>query len=222
MLCAGAELVGSAGAEDALNRVLASRPAWSPPDGDLLVVAPHPDDEVLGAGGLMRAWAARGAKVTVLSVSDGEAADPARHALGSVRREELNEALRKLCPTHVSVTRLGLPDGKITQHLNRLRNALSSLASGRLTLIAPYERDGHPDHEAVGNLCVEIARTQHMPLAQYAIRTWERAAPETLRDSRWVRFALTDDARRAKARALSCFRSNALAHFDRPYEAFLV
>lgn len=55
------------------NRLLADRPAWSPEDGPLLVVAPHPDDEVLGAGGLIRAWAARGARVSVLSVSDEKA-----------------------------------------------------------------------------------------------------------------------------------------------------
>jgi LmbE family N-acetylglucosaminyl deacetylase len=196
-----------------------------------LVVAPHPDDEVLGAGGLIRAWSARGSKVTVLSVSDGEAADPRRRALGSVRREELTAALRKLCPTHVSVMRLGLPDGRITQYLNRLRNAMLSLAVGQDTLIGPYERDGHPDHEAVGRLCVEFARSQQVPLARYAIRTWQRAAPDTLGDARWVRFALSDDARRAKVRALHCFKSQidegeaaplTSRDFDKGYEAFLL
>jgi LmbE family N-acetylglucosaminyl deacetylase len=205
------------------SRLLDDPPVWSPADGDLLVVAPHPDDEVLGAGGLMRAWAARGAKVNVLSVSDGEAA-------GS----ELNEALRKLSPTHVSVTRLGLPDGKIAHHLNRLRNAILSLASAKPTLIAPYERDGHPDHEAVGNMCIEFAHSQRIPIARYAIRAWHRAAPDP-HEARWVRFMLSDDARRAKARAVQCFKSQrppgwgdpsaplrTLSHFLRPYEAFLL
>jgi LmbE family N-acetylglucosaminyl deacetylase len=225
-LCAGAA---------GWDRLLSNCPSWTPPDGDLLVVAPHPDDEVLGAGGLMRAWVARGAKVSVLSVSDGEAASPERRALGSVRREELTEALRKLCPTHVAVTRLGLPDGRITQHLNRLRNALLSFASGPMTLIAPYERDGHPDHAAVGSLCVDFARSRQIPLARYAIRTWQRAAPENLDEARWVKFVLADDSRRAKTRALRCFKSQIdprwgddvvtaanLRDWERPYEAFLL
>jgi LmbE family N-acetylglucosaminyl deacetylase len=216
---------------DAWDRLLRDRPAWTPPEGDLLVIAPHPDDEVLGAGGLIRAWSSRGAKVSVLSVSDGEAADPHWRALGSVRREELAAALRRLCSTHVSVTRLGLPDGKITQHLNRLRNAMLSLASRTVTLIGPYEHDGHPDHEAVGNLCVEFARSQQIPLARYAIRAWQRAAPPTLGDARWVKFVLSDEARRAKARALHCFKSQidggeaapgAACDVDKPYEAFLL
>jgi LmbE family N-acetylglucosaminyl deacetylase len=217
------------------DQLLCNCPSWTPPDGDLLVVAPHPDDEVLGAGGLMRAWVARGAKVSVLSVSDGEAAFPERCAPGSVRREELTEALRKLCPTYVAVTRLGLPDGRITQHLNRLRNSLLSLASGPVTLIAPYEHDGHPDHAAVGSLCVDFARSQQIPLARYAIRTWQRAAPDNLGEARWVKFVLADDSRRAKMRALRCFKSQIDPHggdavvtaanlrdLERPYEAFLL
>jgi LmbE family N-acetylglucosaminyl deacetylase len=201
-------------------------PLWSPEDGALLIVAPHPDDEILGAGGLIRTWAARGAEVTVLSVTDGEAAEPRRHDLGPIRRGELTEALRKLCPTHVSVTRLGLPDGHIAHHVNRLRNAILSLARGKLTIIAPYEHDGHPDHESVGGVCLEFARSQQLPIARYAIRAWQRAAFEQLRDARWGKFPLGDDALRAKSRALSCFRTQLKgcdnAPLLKPYEAFLL
>jgi LmbE family N-acetylglucosaminyl deacetylase len=206
--------------------LIADGPAWSPQEGALLVVAPHPDDEILGAGGLIRTWAARGAEVSVLSVSDGEAAEPARHGLGEIRRGELTEALRKLCPTHVSVTRLGLPDGRIAQHVNRLRNAILSLARGKLTLIAPYEHDGHPDHEAVGGVCLEFARSQQLPIARYAIWAWERAAAGKLREARWGKFVLGDDALRAKTRALGCFRTQlegcAAGLLLKPYEAFLL
>ena len=224
-------------------------PAWSPKDGDLLVVAAHPDDEVRGAGGLIHAWAARGATVRVLSVSDGETLDPRCSALASARREELNDALRKLCPTHVAVTRLGLPLGKISQHHNRLRNALLSLASGEVTLVAPNERAAHPDHEAAGRVCVEFARAQGIALARYGIGQYgigpgqpaaRESAPRdgTARagEARWVKFVLTDDAARAKARAMQCFRARSMSRrgrsltpaaeapqaAERAYEAFLV
>ena len=43
-------------------------------DGErVVVVAPHPDDEVLAAGGLMRWMACRGREVLVVGVTDGEA-----------------------------------------------------------------------------------------------------------------------------------------------------
>jgi len=217
---------------------VAEYPPWCPLSADLLVVAAHPDDEVRGAGGLIHAWVARGGTVRVLSVSDGEPADPRCGALASARREELNAALRTLCPTHVAVTRLGVPLGRIGQHLNRLRNALLPLASGKVTLLAPNERAGHPDHEAVGRVCAQFARARGIPLARYAIGQYGIGPARTAaRDSgpRWVKFVLADDARRAKARAMQCFRSR--SHFrrdrtvpsgratqapERAYEAFLV
>lgn len=38
-------------------------------DSSVLVVAPHPDDEILGAGGTIAKYAADGREVTVLTVS---------------------------------------------------------------------------------------------------------------------------------------------------------
>jgi LmbE family N-acetylglucosaminyl deacetylase len=197
--------------------------AWSPQEGPLLVVAPHPDDEILGAGGLIRTWTMRGSEVSVLSVSDGETNAAGRPGHGAVR---LNQALRRLCPTHVSVTRLGIPDGRISCHLNRLRNALLSLARGKLTLIAPYERDRHPDREAVGDVCLKFARDLKLPIARYAIRAWPRGAADGAREPLLRKFLLSDDARRAKARALGCFRSQFdggdLGALAEPYEAFIL
>ena len=143
--------------DESWSKMLAKCPSWSPEGEALLVVAPHPNDETLGAGGLIRTWAALGRQVNVLSVSDGEAAEPRLEGLGNVRREEMREALRKLCPTHVSVTRLGLPDGRIAEHLNRLRNAMLSLCRDKVTLIAPCSsaRGSSPQvpaHQANGEM----------------------------------------------------------------------
>src|SRR5580692_8282234 len=72
-------------------------PAWSPRAGPLVVVAPHPDDETLGAGGLIHTWAARhGLPVVIVSVTDGEAACPEIPNLAAVRRSELEAARREL------------------------------------------------------------------------------------------------------------------------------
>lgn len=45
-----------------------------------LVVAPHPDDEVLGPGGTLAVLAAGGTAVAVLALTDGEASHPASDA----------------------------------------------------------------------------------------------------------------------------------------------
>src|ERR1700677_2388708 len=89
--------------------MLAKWRAWSPEEGAVLGIAPHPNDEILGAGGLIRPWAAYGRPVSVLSVADGEAADPGLDGLANLRREELRAAFRKICPTPVFVTPAGIP-----------------------------------------------------------------------------------------------------------------
>lgn len=220
--------------EQAWLELLASGAEWQPKCPHLLVVAPHPDDEVLGAGGLIRACAMGAGKVTVLSVTDGEAADLSQADLGLVRRQELLEALRRLSQLHVQVERLGLRDGGVTQQANRLHDAILSLCEPDTTLVAPYERDGHPDHEAAGSVSLAIAHDFAIPLLRYPIWAWHHTDPRSLPPLRWVRFPLSEGAQRAKRRAILCFESqlrprrgppvvpeHVLAHFERPYEAFI-
>lgn len=215
--------------------MLGACPQWAPADGPLVVISVHPDDEVLAVGGLIHTWTGLGRPVTIVSVTDGEAAIPKWRRLDLVRRTELKGALRKLCMTHVSVIRVGLPDGEVRRHGNRLRNALLAFTQPGVTLIAPYEHDGHADHESIGEICCGLAQSHGVAVARYPLFTWQRTAAAALSRARWGRFPLSLEARRAKARAVQCFASqleppgaapvlpqHVLGHFARPYEAFLV
>ena len=82
--------------ESSWQTILAPAPLWSPGEGPLLIISPHPDNEVLAAGGLIHMWKQAGRRVTILSLTDGEAAYPHWRRLAQVRREELKEALRVL------------------------------------------------------------------------------------------------------------------------------
>ena len=53
-------------------RTLEQASAWIPNPVPTVVVAPHPDDETLAAGGLIAALTSRGIPVTVVAVTDGE------------------------------------------------------------------------------------------------------------------------------------------------------
>jgi LmbE family N-acetylglucosaminyl deacetylase len=230
-----AETADAATLETKWLELLERQQEWTPQIVPLIVVSPHPDDEVLAAGGLIHSWAAAGRAVTVVSVTDGEAAFPSWHGLDLVRRDELKGALRKLCPTHVSVVRIGLPDGKVGHYANRVRNALLALIEPRMTLIAPYERDGHCDNEVIGEVCVSLARSHGVALARYPVSTWHHSDPGSFVETRWGRFVLSLEARRAKARAIQCFASQldppraspavpkrVLPHFERRFEAFIL
>jgi LmbE family N-acetylglucosaminyl deacetylase len=205
------------------------------PDAAMVVVSPHPDDEVLGAGGLIHAAALADRDITVLSVTDGEAAYPDWEDLNRIRCREVRRALSLLAPLKVAHAHLRIPDGRVAQHRATLFRALGRYISRRTLLVAPYERDGHPDHDATGEVCCEIARLRAARLWRYPIWTWHHSTPNRFADQSWGRFALDAPARQAKARAMRCFASqthpsgrepivphHVMPYFARPYEAFLL
>jgi LmbE family N-acetylglucosaminyl deacetylase len=217
------------------ERLLNLVPDWSAAPGSLLVVSPHPDDEVLATGGLMRLHAAAGLAVTVLSVTDGAAAYPDWVGLDLVRRRELADALHVLGGGAIELIHLGLPDGRVGAFRRRLHDALGGLVTDRPTIVAPYELDGHPDHDATGATCAEFARLHRLTLIRYPVWTWHHAAPESFTPTVWGRVRLDPGTQHAKFRAIECFASqlrppgrqpivppHVLGYFKRGYEAFLL
>jgi LmbE family N-acetylglucosaminyl deacetylase len=92
----------------------AARPATAPTATDVLVLAPHPDDEVLMAGGVIATAVAQGLRVDVVVVTNG---DLSCRRDGRVRQGETVAALARLGVPERHVRFLGYPDG----HLERLR-----------------------------------------------------------------------------------------------------
>lgn len=217
------------------DRYLRTMPLWRPAQQPLLVVSPHPDDEVLAAGGLMRLHARAGFDVTVVSVTDGAAAFPDWVGLDQVRRHELDAGLRMLGGGLIQLERLGIPDGQVGAFRPTLHAAISRHADRRPIIVAPYECDGHPDHDAVGEVCGEVVRHHRLTLVRYPVWTWHRATPAAFAEARWARLPLDPATLEAKARAIECFGSqlkpvgrapivppHVLSHFERAYEAFLL
>jgi LmbE family N-acetylglucosaminyl deacetylase len=215
--------------------LLDSAPSLALPSCPILIVSPHPDDEVLGAGGLIHCAALAGHAVTVLSVTDGEQAYPDWQGLARIRRRELSDALSVLAPSGVSHECLGFPDGELDRERTALFDAIDRRLSPAALLVAPYERDGHPDHEATAEVCCAIAKLRGLRVWRYPIWAWHHARPEDFDARPLGRFLLDAEAVGAKAQALSCFTSqlrpwgrapiipaHVLRYFARPYEAFLV
>nr|MDT0666678.1 PIG-L family deacetylase [Micromonospora sp. DSM 115978] len=93
-------------------------------------MAPHPDDETLGVGGLMVLLRRAGVPVTVVAVTDGDASHPHSPTLRPADLVRLRDAERKaafaeLGLADVPVHRLGLPDGGVARYRGPLTDALT-------------------------------------------------------------------------------------------------
>jgi bacillithiol biosynthesis deacetylase BshB1 len=125
----------------------------SMPTLDYLVIAPHPDDAELAAGGTILLLRAQGARVGVLDLTDGE---PTPHGSPEIRRRETEAATAVLGLDWRD--NLGLPNRSLTADLEARRRLAVVLRQLRpRVLFAPYWEDAHPDHVAASAL-VDAAR----------------------------------------------------------------
>jgi LmbE family N-acetylglucosaminyl deacetylase len=146
----------------------------------VVVVVPHPDDETLGAGGLLHRLRAVGTPVTVVFVTDGAAGYPGSgpdqaEELARIRRDEALAALATLDITADRAVFLDVPDGDVAGSAEvELAQRLGPLLAGHQAdlCLAPWPLDPHPDHQAVGRAAVVATATAGVTQWQYPI--WMR------------------------------------------------
>ncbi|MCY1159804.1 MAG: putative LmbE-like protein [Citricoccus sp.] len=185
----------------------------------LVVVAAHPDDETLGATGLIRSVLAAGGSVRVVMASLGERSHPdspthTPEQLVGVRRAELASAIQALGEGHrdrIELVGLGLPDGDLAAHADRVRVAVVDLLDGHpgpAVLATHYRADGHADHDALGHALSALAADRGLALYEFPIWFWHWADPARHPEWRdWVRWPLTAEDRASRRNALSAHAS---------------
>lgn len=207
----------------------------------VVVLAAHPDDETLGVGGLVCLLARAGARLSVVWATDGEASHPGSVAaagcdLAAERRGEADAALAALGADRAPRIRLGLPDGDVAGHEQRLTETLGDLVPPGAAVLTPWSGDAHPDHEA----CGRAARAVTDRVLEYPVWAWSWARPDDPRVpwARAVRVELPTEVRDRKAAAVDCFGTQVrplgpepadgpvlpprvLAHFGRGYEVLM-
>ncbi|HEX9417746.1 MAG TPA: PIG-L family deacetylase [Methylomirabilota bacterium] len=168
----------------------------------VFVLAPHPDDEVLGAAGLIDAVRRRGLDMHVVVATDG-AAGPDKLGLGKglarEREAETRRALAALGVPLASVSFLGVPDGHLTRLWERgwgpdtsgeresaddVLGALDAafVAGTPDAVVLPMPLDAHPDHRALHHFAVlallgarpEVRPPEVLGYLIHGSRSWER------------------------------------------------
>jgi LmbE family N-acetylglucosaminyl deacetylase len=195
----------------------------------LVVAAPHPDDEILGVGGLLATAHAAGARIEIVAVTDGEASHPRSTALAPSelarrRRAETAEALRRLGLPGTPVHHLGLPDGRVANHRLTLAVGLAALLTPGSWCLAPFAADGHPDHEATAEAASLACARTGARLVEYPVWLWHWAEPGDPRVpwARARRVELTSAVSAGKRTAVEAFATQIRALGPAPDDAAIL
>ena len=185
-----------------------------PPGCRAVILAPHPDDEVIGFGGLLALLAARHNDILVIALTDGEASHPGSRQwptsrLAEARTGESMAGLYNFGVSSRSHSRLSLPDGKpagcrgvLAQHPNQL------LRPGDV-VFSTWQLDGHPDHEAAGEVTARVCEKLGCRHWQAPVWMWHWARPGDARVpwSALRRLALPQTTLREKTMALAAHQT---------------
>jgi LmbE family N-acetylglucosaminyl deacetylase len=149
----------------------------------MVVLAPHPDDETLGCGGLLAAASARNLKPRVVFLTDGAASHAdsptwPKRRLVEVRKAEARAALAELGVEEECTLFLGWPDSAPhpvgspahQASVDELLRWFKPFAPK--SLWAPWSQEQHCDHEAAADLADAVRRAALIPLRRMDFMVW--------------------------------------------------
>lgn len=187
---------------------------------NILIIAPHPDDEVLGCGGIIRKYTDEGDCVYVLIASRGSARLYDQKKVEEVRKEALKAheilGVKKTFFLEFPAPELDtIPLADISREFSRIM-----VDCNIEILFLPHKGDIHNDHKVVFNAGLVAAR----PVENYSVK--EIYCYETLSETEWADpfgddvfipalFVNIEDTYSAKIKALECFKSQ-LKEFPNP------
>ena len=159
-------------------------PAYSPIflQGDALpkralILSPHPDDELIGAGGTIMEIIASGGSVQILHMTNGKQA----HVLSNITEPTRSTIRLREAACVASKLRAGIEcwekngDGNLSatkENVDRLRQLMQAFQPDAVFL--PFINDSHPDHVASNYIFQEAYQTGHFPNIKtvYAYEIW--------------------------------------------------
>jgi LmbE family N-acetylglucosaminyl deacetylase len=219
-------------------------------DGNCLILAPHPDDESLGCGGLIAACVASGKPPLVAILTDGAGSHPNSRAyppdrLRALRAQEVRTAIGHLGLAQDRIAFMDYPDAAAPHHGQDFDAAVAILLAlirsepACTAILAPWQGDPHCDHQAASVMAAAAARSAAIRHMAYPVWGWTLAAEVSVAGAEASGFRLDIQAflplKRAAIRAHQSqygnlitddpagFRLPAelLSVFDSPFETFI-
>jgi LmbE family N-acetylglucosaminyl deacetylase len=189
---------------------------WEPGAENVVVLAPHMDDETIGCGGTLAKHRAQGARVQVVFLTDGRGGSS---ALGAYRGEQRRQKELELVETRKREARnaletlgvqeqvfLDAEDGALKSSTSVASSLRRILEERRPDLVyVPFFLEQHPDHWAASALLLDAVAGTDLDFQCMSYEVWTPLFPNCL-----VRI---DEAIEKKKAALACYPSQ-LAEAD--------
>jgi LmbE family N-acetylglucosaminyl deacetylase len=143
---------------------------------DVMVLAPHPDDELIGCGGTLSRLIAEQARVKVVHVTDGGAAAALRglptERIENIRLEEARAVAVSM--GFDSLVFLREPDGALEERASLVDRLTTLIRETRPALIfAPFITDGHRDHRALSKILARAIRARPDLVSETRVLAYE-------------------------------------------------
>lgn len=179
--------------------------------GEILVLAPHPDDESLAMGAALCKASDAGRRVHVVVVTDGTRSHPnsishPSRVLSALRRDEVRAAVSILTRGRTEPIWLGYPDmaapeseDEFCEIARRLEPQLENVSA----IWTTWDGDPHPDHQRVWRLARYLA-TGKEGVHMFGCPLWGRVQEP-------VPHASSDGLRRLQVKGYHTRKSQAVA-----------
>ncbi len=188
---------------------------------NILIIAPHPDDDVIGMGGTIAVKAKEGYSFNIIYVTNGggtikteEYQDLSKTEMIKLRKIEAKKSLVPLVDdvSEAEQVFLGLESSVLFSKPELFTRELENILKTKKyeEIYIPYFKDKHPTHRAVAELSMEVIKGHKLKSALYAYETWD--ALPTGEDS-----VLVDIGKyyKNKLSAVSCHKSQcSITPFD--------
>lgn len=192
--------------------------------GTTVIIAPHPDDESLGCGGLIALLTQFGNPVRVIVMSDGvgshrNSREYPEDRLRALRQEETIAAVETLGLPRENIAFLDLPDQYVpvsgssgfSEAVDACYAAMTENEFAPETLVLPWRRDPHCDHAASWWIARAASAMIDRPLKILEYAVWlaelgDAAAWPTADEARVLRVDVASVLQR-KRNAIDCHRS---------------
>lgn len=161
---------------------------WPADRRRLVLLVPHADGEIFDCTGLLQEWAALVSETLIIYVNASEgvlscADADEKAALARLQRQESRRTIEALdLPGNVRICEFNIVDSEVKSLASQLEERLRFELDASCIVIAPHDRGGHSDHEAISICARQLATTIGFDIYFYPIQLWLSKQPDRSED----------------------------------------